>query len=177
MILGPGAFTLRTLVAVSGLALLLAGCATDRLPPENPAFTASMSRPGAHLDSSVAVSMVSTYRTNNGLGAVEVDPVLTRAAEVQAEAMAKRDKLDHNVIGPLGTRIKRSGYDAKLAVENISAGYDTLSEAFSGWRESPPHRENMLKSGVTKMGIAAVYAPNTRYKVFWAMILAAPDDR
>jgi hypothetical protein len=27
------------------------------------------------------------------------------------------------------------------------------------------------------MGIAAVYAPNTRYKVFWAMILAAPDDR
>jgi hypothetical protein len=34
----------------------------------------------------------------------------------------------------------------------------------------------MLRSGVTKMGIAAVYAPNTRYKVFWAMILAAPDQ-
>jgi len=177
MIPGPGALTLRTFVVVSGLALLLAGCAADRLPPENPAFNASMARPGAHLDSSVAVSMVSTYRTNNGLGAVEVDPVLTRAAETQAEAMAKRNKLDHNVIGELGTRIKRSCYDARLAVENISAGYDTLSEAFSGWRESPPHRENMLKSGVTKMGIAAVYAPNTRYKVFWAMILAAPDDR
>jgi uncharacterized protein YkwD len=81
------------------------------------------------------------------------------------------------VIGELGTRIKRSGYNARVAVENISGGYDTLSEAFSGWRESPPHRENMLKPGVTKMGIAAVYAPNSRYKVFWAMILAAPDDR
>jgi uncharacterized protein YkwD len=31
----------------------------------------------------------------------------------------------------------------------------------------------MLKSGVTKMGIAAVYAPNTKYKVFWTLILAA----
>jgi hypothetical protein len=30
---------------------------------------------------------------------------------------------------------------------------------------------------VTKMGIAAVYSPNTQYKLFWALILAAPDDR
>lgn len=167
----------RTLFAVSGLALLLAGCAGDRLPPENPAFNASLAQPGAHLDATLAASMISTYRVNNGLGAVEIDPVLTRAAETQANAMAKRNKLDHNVIGELGVRVKRSGYNAKLAVENISAGYDTLSEAFSGWRESLPHRENMLRSGVTKMGIAAVYAPNTRYKVFWAMILAAPDER
>jgi hypothetical protein len=35
----------------------------------------------------------------------------------------------------------------------------------------------MLHSGVTKMGIAAVYSPNSKYKVFWALILAAPDDR
>jgi uncharacterized protein YkwD len=174
MIRGKGHFV-RTRIALLGLGLLLAGCAYDRPPPENPAFNASMARPGAHLDSMLAASLVSSYRTNNGLGSVEVDPVLTRAAETQAEAMAKRNKLDHNVAGELGQRIKRSGYDAKLAVENISAGYDTLSEAFSGWRESPPHRENMLRSGVTKMGIAAVYAPNTRYKVFWAMILAAPD--
>jgi hypothetical protein len=26
------------------------------------------------------------------------------------------------------------------------------------------------------MGIAAIYVPNTKYKVFWALILAAPDD-
>ena len=53
----------------------------------------------------------------------------------------------------------------------------TPAEAFSGWRDSPPHRANMLHSGVTKMGIAAVYAPHSKYKVFWALILAAPDDR
>jgi uncharacterized protein YkwD len=74
---------------------------------------------------------------------------------------------------PLGKRLEAGGYPATVAVENISAGYHTLAEAFSGWRDSPPHKANMLKSGVTKMGIAAVYAPNTKYKVFWTLILAA----
>jgi uncharacterized protein YkwD len=62
-------------------------------------------------------------------------------------------------------------------VENIGAGYHTLAEAFSGWRDSPSHRANMLHRTVTKMGIAAAYAPGTKYKVFWTLILAAPDDR
>ena len=66
--------------------------------------------------------------------------------------------------------------EPKVAVENISAGYHTLAEAFSGWRDSPPHRANMLKDGVTRIGIAAVYTPNSKYKVFWALILATPDD-
>jgi hypothetical protein len=175
VIRGVGSVAVRRVIAIAGL-MVLGGCAADRAPPEQPAFYISMAQPGAHLDSAVAASMISGYRTNNGLGAVEVDPVLTQAAEAQAAAMAQRNKLDHNVVGELGQRIKRSGYDAKLAVENISAGYHTLAEAFSGWRDSPPHRENMLRRGVTKMGIAAVYAPNTKYKVFWALILAAPDQ-
>ena len=60
-----------------------------------------------------------------------------------------------------------------MAVENISAGYHTLAEAFSGWRDSPPHKANMLNRSVTRMGIAAVYAPNSKYKVFWTLIMAA----
>ena len=64
----------------------------------------------------------------------------------------------------------------RSALENIGAGYHTLAEAFSGWRDSPPHRANMLLKGVTSMGIAAVYDPNTKYKVFWALIVAAPPE-
>jgi uncharacterized protein YkwD len=108
---------------------------------------------------------------------VSLDPQLMRMAEQQARAMASRNRFEHDAAGPFAQRIKRSGYDAKIAVENIGAGYHTLAEAFSGWRDSPPHRANMLRSGVTKMGIAAIYAPQSKYKVFWALILAAPDDR
>ena len=44
------------------------------------------------------------------------------------------------------------------------------------WARSGAHRANMLRSGVTRLGIAAVYAPHSKYKVFWSLILAAPDD-
>lgn len=135
----------------------------------------NMAAPGARLDAAAAASMISQYRQNNGLAAVEVDPDLMRLAETQSQAMAAANKMDHDVKAPLAKRLNGSGYPATLAVENVSAGYHTLAEAFSGWRDSPPHRANMLKNGVTKLGIAASYAPNTKYKVFWTLIMATRE--
>ena len=96
-------------------------------------------------------------------------------AQAQAEAMAKRDKLEHNIKKPFVARLKATGYNAKSAAENIGAGYHTLAEAFSGWRDSPPHRANMLLPGATRIGIAAVPAPSSKYKVYWALIVAEPS--
>ena len=155
------------------ITLLLAGCAGNEAPVQQPSMYADMSVPGAKLDAQAAAIMISQYRQNNGLGMVVVDPELNRLAEQQSQAMAARNKMDHDVKGPLEKRLGASGYPAKLAVENVSAGYHTLAEAFSGWRDSPPHKANMLKNGVTKLGIAAIYAPNTKYKVFWTLILAS----
>jgi uncharacterized protein YkwD len=154
--------------------LLLAGCASEA-PVETPAMYINMADPGAKLDAAAAASMISQYRQNNGLGAVAVDPDLMRLAETQSGAMAAQNKLDHDVKAPLAKRLSAGGYPATVAVENVSAGYHTLAEAFSGWRDSPPHKANMLKNGVTKLGIAASYAPNTKYKVFWTLILASTD--
>jgi uncharacterized protein YkwD len=164
---------LRGLAAIL-LTSLLAACASEA-PVETPAMYVNMAEPGAKLDSVVAASMISQYRANNGLGTVVLDPELTRLAEAQSQTMAAKNKLDHDTKAPLAQRLNSSGYPAVVAVENVSAGYHTLAEAFSGWRDSPPHRANMLKSGVTKMGIAASYAPNTKYKVFWTLIMASTD--
>jgi uncharacterized protein YkwD len=138
---------------------------------------ADMATPGARLDAASAASMISLYRQNNGLGVVVVDPDLMKIAEAQSSAMASQNKLDHDVKAPLAKRLNGAGYPASLAVENVSAGYHTMAEAFSGWRDSPPHKANMLKTGVTKLGIAASYAPNTKYKVFWTLILASTETR
>lgn len=163
---------------VMAAALLLAACAADRDPPAGqPAFYVSMASADAKIDANVAASMITGYRQNNGLPAVTVDPLLMKMAEEQSAAMARRDKLDHSVIRPFPQRVKASGFDASVAVENISAGYHTLAEAFSGWRDSPPHRANMLAKGANRMGIATAYAPGSKYKVFWTLVLAAPDQR
>ena len=163
-------------VAAMVSTLLLAGCASET-PVETPAMYVNMAEPGARLDPVAAATMISQYRQNNLLGAVEVDTELMRLAEAQSQAMASQNRLDHDVRAPLAKRLSSVGYPAMVAVENVSAGYHTLAEAFSGWRDSPPHRANMLKGGVTKLGIAASYAPNTKYKVFWTLILASIDRR
>ena len=121
----------------------LAGCADTGVPKAQPSFYRNLAQPGAELDAAAAASMISGYRANNGLPAVALDPELMRLAQAQAEVMAKRDKFDHGAGKPFVQRLKASGYDARTAAENISAGYHTLAEAFSGWRDSNPHRANM----------------------------------
>jgi len=156
----------------------LAACtAAPELQQPEPPFYKSMAAPDAEVDGATAASMISGYRANNGLGAVEMDPALMAMAKERSQAMAQHDKLDRAAGPDFKRKLARAGFDAKGAVENVSAGYHTLAEAFSGWRDSPPHRANMLKAGVTRLGIAAVYAPQSKYKVFWTLILAAPDDK
>ena len=165
------------LFAATALLLMLAGCAAEYTPTGQPSFYANLAQPGAKVDATAAASMISGYRANNGQPAVTLDPQLMALAETQAATMAKRDKLDHNAGKPFVNRLRASGYDAKHAAENIGAGYHTLAEAFSGWRDSPPHRTNMLLKDATRIGIATAYTPSSKYKVYWAFIIAEPDDK
>jgi uncharacterized protein YkwD len=164
---------LRAVLLALAFATLVA-CSSQQVG-EQPSFYRNLTEPGAQLDAAAAASMISGYRANNGLPTVTLDPALTQMARAQAEIMAKRDKLEHNAKTPFVKRLKAAGYDAKVAAENIGAGYHTLAEAFSGWRDSKPHNANMLLAGATRMGIAAVYTPSSKYKVYWTLILAEPE--
>ena len=170
----------RTLARAIVLALAAAGLAacaggdTGPMPSGQPSFYRNLAQ-GGELDPKAAASMLSGYRHNNGLPAVTIDPELMRLADQQAHAMVAKDKLSHDVGGSFTERLRKGGYHSRAAAENISAGYYTLAEAFSGWRDSPPHRANMLLKGATRMGIAAVYSPGSKYKVFWSLILADPS--
>ena len=168
----------RSLLAGAGLALLtlLAACGTTEQIDTQPAFYTNLAKTGKPVDAAAAASLLTDYRVARGLSPLSVDEQLNKIAQDQANAMAKADNLSHEVGGRnFITRIKASGYDAKRAVENVGAGYHTLAEAFSGWRDSPSHNKNMLEPGVTRMGIATANAPNSKYKVYWALVLAQPD--
>ncbi|GLK54685.1 uncharacterized protein YkwD [Methylopila capsulata] len=165
--------------AALALVATLAGCSTAPVAPppsSTPSVYQSMSKPGASLDRRAAAEMISEFRRGNGLPPVTLDPALNRMAQEQADAMARNDKLSHSVGGTLKERIARSGYRNALVVENIGAGHDTLADAFTGWRHSPPHMKNMLAPKVTRIGIASARAPSSRFEVFWAMVLADPND-
>src|SRR3954463_14523267 len=105
---------MRAICAIFAL-LMLAGCMSDS-QPEQPTMYLSMANGGATLDPVAAASMISLDRQNNGPGAGGVGPGLMKLAAAQARAMPSRNKLDHEVKGPLERRLGASGYPARLAV-------------------------------------------------------------
>ena len=158
-------------ICVAVAAVSLAGCAGERPAVRAAELLRDLARAG-RLDPAAAQSMISGYRGNNGLGAVVIDPSLMRSRTRSIRDGGARQARPRRRQG-LQPAHPRRALRRQGAVENVSAGYHTLAEAFSGWRDSPPHRANMLNKGVTRMGIAAVYSPKSKYKVFWTLILAA----
>jgi uncharacterized protein YkwD len=128
----------------------------------------------AVLDPATAAALISAFRKSAGLPPVTLDPTLMAIASAQAKKMAGSNSLSH---GNFSRRLQVGGYDAAVAAENIGAGYHNLNEAFAGWRASPHHRANMLKKDVTKMGIAVAYNKSSKFKDFWSLVLARPDER
>jgi cysteine-rich secretory family protein len=135
------------------------------------AFTATL----AHADD--MAEMISRYRREHGLSTVKTDPQLTAVAERQAKAMAASGIMDHSVAGSFGSRI--SSVNANRAAENIAAGTKTWAETFRMWQNSPGHNANLLQARADSVGVAVARNENTRYKMFWAMVIAekAPKEK
>jgi uncharacterized protein YkwD len=129
----------------------------------------------ATVSSADAAAKISDYRLGRGQGAVTVDATLTAIALRQAQAMARAGKMSHTLGGSFTARLGKGGYDAAIAAENLAAGPRNLDEALSSWRASKGHNANLLKPGVTQIGIAVAYAPNNRYGNYWALVLGTPD--
>lgn len=162
---------MKHLIIFSLMAAALAAC--QSAPPaarnQTPSFYASMARADAVVDGAMARDMISAYRRNKGLGHLALDSDLQAAAEAEARAMASADK--PSSADAFKARLVAAGYTAPAA--NLSAGYHTLAEAFSGWRESPQHDKVLTDPRASRIGIATAYAPNSKYKVYWALVIAA----
>jgi uncharacterized protein YkwD len=162
---------MKRLAVISLAALALAGCqsAPRQTRSQTPSFYISMANASAMVDAATARDMISAHRRNKGLGPLVLDPDLQAAAEAEADAMASADK--PSSADAFKSRLTAAGFEAPAA--NLSAGYHTLAEAFSGWRESPQHERVLLDPQATRIGIATAYAPNSKYKVYWALVVAA----
>jgi uncharacterized protein YkwD len=131
---------------------------------------------GTRLDTERARDLVNAYRKQNGLRALKLQPALTEAARAHARDLAKWDRISH--FGSDGSnpwdRVKRAGYNAKLAAENVGTGQVTVDEVFKGWQVSPGHNKNLLLADAEHMGIALVQDPQTEFKTFWTLVVASP---
>lgn len=160
---------LGAFVAIGLATGALAGCAGDNQQVGGMSnLYLPLANSNASLDTTAARDMISAYRKGRGEAALAIDPELQKLAETEAAAMAVADKPSQS--RTVRSAIGRLGY--KGADANLSAGYHTLAEAFSGWRDSPPHNAVMLMPEATRMGIATAYAPGSKYRVYWALLVA-----
>lgn len=166
--------TLFNALAAGVLALAAASCVGER--SQTPPFYDDLARVDGQVDAANAAQMISQYRMNNGLSPVTADPQLSAIAKSQAEAMAAAGTVQASLAPnqKLATRMASIGEPRTGAAENVSAGYRTFAEAFSGWRESPKHNQVLLTRDATRLGIATAYAPDAKHKVFWSLVMAAP---
>ena len=127
------------------------------------------------LDLEKARQLINTYRKQHGLRPLILNPALTEAAKLHARDLAKWDRISH--YGSDGSnpwdRVKRVGYRAKVAAENVGTGQASVEEVMKGWEASPGHNKNLLLRDAEHMGIALVQDPRTEFKTFWTLLVGA----
>src|SRR5258707_12763568 len=96
-------------LAAIAVTALLCACAGERDLPAEPSFYASLATKDAQVDAAMAASMISGYRTNNGLTAVTLGTELLKLPAAQAHAMAGRDALSQDVARRVHDRAQRGG--------------------------------------------------------------------
>lgn len=133
--------------------------------------------PAETFEPSQALTMVNSYREENGLAPLELDPKLREAALAHAQDLANNDRISH--FGSDGSdpweRVERTGFDPKVAAENVGTGQLTFGELLREWKRSPDHNSNLLLPDATHMGVAVVRDPDTQFKTFWSLVLGAPS--
>lgn len=144
----------------------------DKAPP---GALADRDYSATSLEAARARDLVNAYRKSQGLKPLTLNTELTNAAKDHAKDLAKWDRISH--YGSDGSnpwdRVKRAGYNAKVAAENVGTGQASFDEVLKGWKESAGHNRNLLMSDVDHMGIALVQDPKTEFKTFWVLALGS----
>ena len=130
------------------------------------------------------VEMTNAFRKASALQEVKPNPVLAAAARVFAQYIATSGKFGHVADGrePY-QRAEAQGYRHCLVAENLawnadSRGFETrqlAGEILQGWKDSPGHRENLLLSEVTEIGVAVVPAPYRMPKFIAVQLFGRPE--
>jgi hypothetical protein len=136
-----------------------------------PAVVAAMllvlALPAAAADS--PAELISRFRLQNGEARVVRDATLDRIALEQARAMAAKNDLSHDVLGPFTRRVAPA--NAGRAAENIAYGYESFEKTLGQWIDSSGHRKNLLLHNASRVGIASARDASGK-RTYWAMVIA-----
>lgn len=104
--------------------------------------------------------LVNERRRVAGLPPLRTDERLRQSSRAHSEDMAARNFFSHD--DPAGVRpadrMRAAGYPAPAA-ENIARGQPNAAAAMRAWMNSPGHRRNILRVGITTIGVGLHFGP------------------
>lgn len=178
------------------LALSLAGCVAVPVPTEvtkskpftvtipasvapskaaGPVPTERCARPAAARSYETAVlKQVNAHRANAGLPGLRRSSRISAIAQNHACDNAGRQTISHNSSNgaTISHRLKAGGYTLRLAAENTGLGFvDSPERMVQYWMNSPGHRANILRPGLTEAGLG--YAASSA-RPAWVLDMATP---
>jgi uncharacterized protein YkwD len=113
------------------------------------------------------VDLVNQQRATNGCAPFNVSPQLSAAAQAHSQDMALNDFVSHTGSdgSSMGQRITRSGYDWRMAAENVAAGQSTPESVVASWMSSASHRANILNCSLRDIGVGYYYQADDQANV------------
>ncbi|WP_423068924.1 CAP domain-containing protein [Devosia sp. CN2-171] len=166
---------LRSGFMILATAMLLAGCSSVVAPAPGRNSTAPAPM---QLSQGTILAAINGTRAANGKPPLRYNVKLEAAARSQANLMAAKDTLSHDLGVTLRQRVTTAGYDLAVG-ENVAGGQSTLDQAISGWLASPAHRDTLLSTKFQEFGLAVATVPANRkskYRVYWAFIAGGPYE-
>ena len=106
-------------------------------------------------DAEALLILVNEVRTEAGLTSLVLNDALTKAALAHSIDMETNDYFDHKGLNgsSFGDRTKDAGYTGSALGENIALGQRNTESVHSAWINSEGHRNNILNSNITEMGL------------------------
>ena len=167
--------TRRAFVIVGAGASLSACASFGELTTNVPA---GATKPQELTTDSILAAVNEARRINGGHKPMTYNVALEAAARSQANLMAAKDTLSHDLGVTLRQRVTTAGYDGAVG-ENVAGGQSTLDQAINGWLASPAHRDTLLSTKFQEFGLAVATVPANRtskYRTYWAFIAGGPFE-
>jgi len=112
----------------------------------------------ADLTKTNLIELANTTREYFGFQTLKENPVLNEAAYLKAKDMIEKGYFSH--YSPEGITpwywLEKSGYNFRLAGENLAIGFLDPEQVHRAWMDSSSHKENILNPNYQEIGIAVL---------------------
>jgi len=112
--------------------------------------------------------LTNNERANVGVAQLEKMPILAEAAVVRAYEIIKSFSHTRPDGRTFATALDEKNIPYQIAGENLAAGQRDPAEAVKAWMDSPSHRDAILDSDFTKIGIGVTMDGNGR--LYWTQL-------